>query len=206
MRQVFKRAGLIVCDFARDHSDYSHSLNVAHHYPGNHLLRSLQLHKNLQNHVRLCYTFCFVRHPLDWYESYWRFMQDHQWRAFTQISPRTRFGFRQDTWHPLSPFEQCADSNFQKFIEKIIVLAPGALSQMYRGFAAPGQIDFVGKYESMQADLTKLFLILKVDAIHLPKERINASKHQRPVWNPDHKKKIVELEWESFERFGYVSE
>ena len=50
------------------------------------------------------FTFTFVRHPLSWYESWWKF-QAGLWRVFEP-----------EVWHPQSVLERCESDDFKEFI------------------------------------------------------------------------------------------
>jgi len=206
LKNLFEKMNLVEFGFSRDHADMERVVNISNHYPGNYLLRSIQLKRNLETHIQQCYKFTFVRNPFDWYESYWRFMEDLKWKPFTNIPARTRFGFPQDTWHPFKPIEKYGHSNFNIFIENIIKHEPGFLTNMYNGFTSPEHIDFVGKQENLMEDILTIFRQLKIpydpNLINL-NYKINESKASRPSWDKDNKNLLFKLEEETFKKYGY---
>jgi hypothetical protein len=206
LRRLFIAMNLIQFDFSRDHADMERVIHASKHYPGNYLLRSIQLRKNLETHVKECYKFCLVRNPFDWYESYWRYMQDKQWQPYTHIPSRTRFGFRQDTWHPWQAIEPLKDPDFNKFIEKVIQQQPGYLSKLYNGYADPRYIDYVGKQETLAKDMQHIFEHLKVSfdpSLFKSVGTVNESKSSKPAWDKDNRQMIYQLEQETFKKYGY---
>src|SRR5690606_18066533 len=61
---------------------------------------------------RFDFTFAFIRHPLSWYESWWKF-QAGLWREFEP-----------GVWHPQRVLEPCRSDVFSEFIRKCIELEP----------------------------------------------------------------------------------
>lgn len=207
LRRLFVAMDLVRFNFGRDHGDMERTINVSGHYPGNHLLRSLQLGKNLDRHVGRCYKFCFVRNPFDWYESFWRFLQDHPGESFQPRKTRTRFGFKYDAWHPWTGLEQCADPDFNRFIKNVAGQFPGYLTQMFGWYADPRHIDFVGKHETLLEDIQVVFNHLKVaydPAVVDTLGRVNESRAARPVWDRENRELIYRLEYPVFWRYGYA--
>jgi hypothetical protein len=85
------------------------------------------------------FTFAVIRHPLDYWRSYWAF--------------RLRTGWDMD--HELD--RDFATDNFEEFIEAVIAHVPGAASHLYEQFVGPpeDEIDFVGRYENLVDDVCR---------------------------------------------------
>jgi hypothetical protein len=83
------------------------------------------------------FTFGFIRHPLDYWRSYWAF--------------RVRTGW--EMRHPLD--RDCATDNFEEFIEGVITHAPGEASELFERFVGPPdrEITFIGRYEHLVDDV-----------------------------------------------------
>lgn len=81
------------------------------------------------------FTFCFIRHPVDWYKSMWsaRMSRDRK------IDPRFILA---SSW----------DTDFEKFVTKSLNLFPdeGFITKSFRYFK---NVNFVGRYESLKEDL-----------------------------------------------------
>ncbi|HNE29818.1 MAG: sulfotransferase family 2 domain-containing protein [Saprospiraceae bacterium] len=207
LRRLFVALDLVRFNFSRDHADMERVINVSGHYPGNFLRCSMRLGKNLDRYTRHCYKFCFVRHPFDWYESYWRFRCDHPGERF--VPPRqmrTRFGFKYDDWHPWALVEPLFDPDFNRFLENVIRHCPGYLTQLYSWYADPLHIDFVGKQETLIADTRHILDHLGIrypDAIFQQQGRVNESRAARPQWDAANRDMIYRLEYVVFQQYGY---
>lgn len=206
LRRLFVEMKLVRFNFARDHSDMPRTRHVSRHYPGNFLLRSARLGRNLDRYTDRCFKFCFVRNPFDWYESCWRFLIRQDMPALL-APPRSRWGFRNDPWHPLAPLAPLMDADFNRFIFKIIQHRPGFLAQLFAQYADPRHIDFVGKQETLAEDIRQVFARLNYDfdeAVLQRLGRVNESEGVRPVWQADNRERIGMLERPVFEQYGYI--
>ena len=149
-----------------------------------------------------CFRFCFVREPLRWYESYWRFMEsiDWNWKDWGhEIDPYK--------WHPCAMLNVLESHDFNEFMHKVNKKRPGYVTEMYGWYVRPG-IGFVGKAESLDQDLLKVFSLMKleVDAGRiLAMERQNETPAHipRPEWDPAVRKETLRLEHAGYVRFGY---
>ena len=129
---------------------------------------------------RFAFTFTFVRHPLSWYESWWKF----QAGIWCEFEP--------GVWHPQRVLEPCRSDDFSEFIRLCIELEPGYVSRMYEWYIGPpGQqfVDFVGRYEGLVDDLVRVLTILDrpFDEVALraqARENVSRKLHGEPVWHP----------------------
>lgn len=85
--------------------------------------------------------FCFVRHPLTWYMSYWECKQ--------HISDR-RGGY----------LDTIVDLSFHEFLNNILQTTPGYLTGFYRGYTE--RCRFIGKQENLKKDLNCLLKHLRI--------------------------------------------
>ncbi|RMD82222.1 MAG: hypothetical protein D6815_09735 [Candidatus Dadabacteria bacterium] len=150
--------------------------------------------------MRRAFKFCFVRHPLRWYESYWKFSMQRGW---------PRWGYRRgrQRWHPNAALNELADPDFNRFIAKVIAHEPGYVTRMFAAYATP-EIDFVGRQERLAEDLIEVLARLGVscDAERIRRwPRVNETPKEipDPQWDPSLRKQIEELERPALERFGY---
>ncbi len=83
------------------------------------------------------YTFAFVRHPLDWWRSFWAY--------------RMRTG-----WQPDHPIDSRASSpDFDEFIRQVLRHLDGRQAKIFGRYIGPSDapISFIGRFESLTDDL-----------------------------------------------------
>lgn len=94
--------------------------------------------------------FCVVRHPLLWYQSWYRYQKDCGWK---------QWGVSGDTsakmWHCLSALNMPEPSEFNEFIERVNIQAPGFLTYLYHSYVLPSGARVL-KNESLRVDLLAL--------------------------------------------------
>ena len=71
-----KELNLIEMKLGPEHADYERIFNFSGHYLGAYLKKSCLLKCSVDSYLRECRAFAFVREPVSYYESWWRFMQD----------------------------------------------------------------------------------------------------------------------------------
>ena len=143
------------------------------------------------------FTFTFVRHPLSWYESWWKFQAGH----WDQFEP--------GVWHPQRGLESCRADDFSEFIRLCLEREPGYVTRMYEWYIGPPGhefVDFVGRYETLADDLIRALTILDrpFDEAalrgHSP-ENVSVKRKGLPTWNPALRKRVLELEAPTLRRF-----
>lgn len=87
-------------------------------------------------------VFCFVRHPLTWYRSYWQMRQDH---------PEDRTG---------GPIDELVDQSFNEFIKSVINKYPGYLTGFFNGYVS--RCRMVGRQESLREDLNCILTMMRI--------------------------------------------
>jgi len=144
--------------------------------------------------LRRSFKFAFVRNPITWYESWWKFMAGdwHPWEA--------------DRWHPQRPIDDCGDDDFNRFVENVLRERPGYVSEMY-GWYARG-LDFVGRAEHLADDLhralgrcglnVELGTLRRVPATNVSEPRCGA-----PVWDSAVLRRVIAAEAPAITRYGY---
>lgn len=144
--------------------------------------------------LRHAFKFGFVRNPLSWYESWWKFMMGkwHPWET--------------GRWHPQRPIDECGDDDFNIFLSNVLRVRPGYVTEMY-GWYTQG-LAFVGKNENLTKDLiTVLHTLNEVfdEQIVRTLHRVNVSVPNRdaPRWDPGLLRKIIASESVGIERYGY---
>jgi hypothetical protein len=105
-------------------------------------------HYAQKGHVRLdqiggrerLFTIAFVRHPLDWWRSFWAHRMREGW-----IFPDHEIDSR------------ASSENFDDFIEQVIENLPGFCGELLERFTGPPQsgVSFVGRFEHLVDDLVE---------------------------------------------------
>jgi hypothetical protein len=143
------------------------------------------------------FTFTFVRHPITWYESWWRF-------ASSRVEP-----FEPGVWHPQRTVETYAKDGFSTFIRRCIEHQPSYVTRLYEWYVGPPgveRIDLVGRQEELVDTLVRVLheLAYEFDETVLrahPPENTTASFAGEILWDPDLRRQILELEAPAIERF-----
>jgi len=127
------------------------------------------------------FTFLFIRHPLEWYRSWWKFQ-------LTQSLNITR-----------EFYDKCWDEDFNVFIDNVIEKTPGYLNHYYRWFIGePSVISFIGRQELYIKDLKEIFTQIGYQepnprSIMWVKEQ-NLSPNVKADYTFEQRKTIMELE------------
>jgi hypothetical protein len=146
--------------------------------------------------------FCFVRNPLTWYESFWRYKIDLNWQHWGREK-------RPAYWHPNSALNGLDSDDFNEFMWKVMSKRPGYASELLMRFANP-EVDFVGRTENLADDLVTILRKLEIpfdEAELRATTRTNESQapNSRVVWDPDLRKLATQLELPALVHFGYVN-
>ena len=143
------------------------------------------------------FVFTFVRHPLSWYESWWKF-QAGIWKIFEP-----------GVWHPQRVLEPCRSDDFNEFVRLVIENEPGYVSRMYEWFIGPPGhqfVQFVGRQENLVEDLIEVLSCLgyPIDPQAIRRlARANESEKRfgEPVWDPGLRREVLGLETSAIRRF-----
>lgn len=140
-------------------------------------------------------TFAFVRHPLEFYQSYWAFRMLGAWVEQGIVDA------------------QCRSNHFETFVCNIIGLFPGWVSDIYQHYldTPHGTVDMVGKTTTLEEDLVAFLRESGEDfdeAALRATPRKNVSS-RRPEWrrltvySPTLAARVCEAERVAMERFGF---
>lgn len=155
-------------------------------------------HENEQHIFR----FCFVRHPLTWYESWWKFNMQKGWKEWgVQNSAKS--------WHVNSILNGLGDPDFNQFVRNVVHARPGYVSELYFAFTKPG-ISFIGRTENLRADLMYVLDLLELayDRERIqqkPKKNVSSPGEFDIEWEPQLKRTVMLLELPALLHFGYLS-
>ena len=143
------------------------------------------------------FVFCFVRHPLRWYESYWKYQMKMGWIEYG--TPGDPFD-----WHPWAILRGIRSDDFNTFVAELLEREPGYVSRMY-GWYVDGFVDFVGRQERLAEDLVEALRRagerFDVEAIRgAPRVNVSLAPLQ---WDPVLRREALRLEYAALRRFGY---
>jgi hypothetical protein len=142
--------------------------------------------------------FTFVRHPLSWYESWWKY----QVGAWKQFAP--------GLWHPQRCLDELQDDDFNSWVTRVMNVQPAYVTRMYEWFLGPPLQDCVsrrievGRTETIQDDLRKILRdlgIVDVDPRKLDLPRVNVSAGPQPEWHASVRDRAWRLERAAIARF-----
>ena len=189
--KVLQENSLVARMFADKHADLTRALFPLTFATGRTTLRRFAKKVLLLPHVcsvyRSDFRFCFVRHPLGWYESFFKYQSGGGWPKWGDESDPIR------GWHPNSVLNGTSDEDFNRFVRKVVAKRPGYVTEMYGWYTYP-RIDFIGKQERLADDLIAVLNHLNVN---FDEDRIRSTR----VWNDSHKPRRP-LVWEDDVRRG----
>jgi hypothetical protein len=208
IRKVLQELDLVKGPLGHGHSDFErafwhdklhHDLKVVRYI----LRRAVHSPKAQPMMEPGCFKFCFVREPLGWYESWWRFMESLNWKVLGDESDPYK-------WHPNSMLNGLGSPDFNTFMHNVNKKRPGYVTEMYGWYVRPG-VGFVGKMERLQQDLVKAFALMKLDIdpnriLAVARQNESPSHIPKPEWDPALKKETLRLEYAGYVRFGYPLE
>ena len=147
------------------------------------------------------FCFCFVRHPLSWYESWWRYMYGIKGADWSDATDLLR-------WHPCGALRQLGNGDFNEFVRNVIRERPGFVTELY-GRYVPRVNGFVGRQEHLLDDLVGVLQRLELDFDEdriRHHNRVNVSKTQTKeavVWEPELRAEVERLEYAGLVQYGY---
>lgn len=150
------------------------------------------------------FLFCFVRNPVTWYESWFRFMSQPGigWRDWGAVDS----GFV--GWHPNVMLNGVAHGDFDAFVRDVMRRRPGYATEMMGWYTKPS-ISFVGRQETLRDDLIEA---LGRTGIRIDEDRVRSaapvlvSDAAPVVWDPKLKEEMARLEYAGLVRYGYSLE
>ena len=151
------------------------------------------------------FIFAFVRNPLTWYESWFKYMS----RTGLQWGPA---GDANDLnhWHPCAGLNGLGDTDFNQFVRNVIREQPGFVTQMYGGYTR-SPVRFVGRMENLRDDLVRVLLEMGLafdeQAIREAPPINTAFESQNTIqWEPELREQVTRLEYAGMLRYGYLTE
>ncbi len=166
------------------------------------IMKPLRPRQGMQEQqARLPFCFCFVRHPVHWYESWWRYMNARAGSDWASESDLL-------SWHPCAAIKDLGADSFEEFIQNVIHYRPGFATELFAQYAQP-QIGFVGKQEHLVDDLITVLQQLNVtfDEQRIREHgAVNVSPRNAPVQlSDDLRAELERLEYAGMSRYRYAT-
>ena len=158
----------------------------------------LEIPRRYDRPNRASFRFCFVRHPLSWYESWYRMNVDRGWPEWATD---------EDAWNPSVELNGLGASTFDRFIENVLRHRPGFLARLYRFYAADAH--FVGRQEHLAEDLNAVLTLLHVefDAAGLRRHpRANLGAPANVDLSRELHEALADAEHDAFSMYGSVAD
>ncbi len=202
--KVLRECGLVRSSIGHRHANLDHLLAPGWQGLGRKLEWAWKRPFLLRVHPRP-FTFCFVRHPLDWYESFYLYKNQP---ALDWERDGERDNFHR--WHPNAVLNDLGKGrDFNEFVGAVMDRYPGYVTALFSHYTFR-PVDFVGKQENLRDDLVEV--LDRMGCVFDPamirsKERVNRSEAaSRPVWDPEIRARALRLEAAALARFGYGEE
>jgi hypothetical protein len=151
---------------------------------------------------KIDFSFTFVRHPVPYYESAWRWMMSNRRQS------RNKWGLVFPWNVPVRHF----NFDFNVWVAQMLQHEPGWVSRMYETYCGrPGSeiLDFVGRTETLAKDFATVLdrvgcKYRRYRLAYMATTRIN-SLEQPFVWDPKLKQQVIQTERPAIERFYETS-
>ena len=146
---------------------------------------------------RPLFRFCFVRHPLRWYESWFRMCVARGWPQWAADD---------EVWNPSVELNGLGADTFNGFIENVLRERPGFLSGLYDCYTKDAH--FVGRQEHMAEDLLIVLTYLKTtvdEALVRGYQPTNVSEAVDVRLDWSLQQALEEAERDAFARYGYAT-
>lgn len=140
------------------------------------------------------FFFSFVRHPIYWWQSYWRYKRTVGWDPDNDLDMAIR------------------SDDFETFVENILLRFPGTCFTYFQNFTGPLEqsVNFIGRYENLVDDF--LSVVTRFHEVDEP-----AVRSLMPINESDKKfsaefrdctllYRLYFAEIQAFERYNYMFE
>ena len=158
-----------------------------------------------QNHqkVNVKFVFAFVRHPVDYYMSTWRYLHDAaQFRSSRLAALWSKF-----IWHPFRNVGLIYKPDFCEWVEGVLEQEPAWATRLMESYVGPehGEFcQFIGRTETLRSDLANLLIHFnyQIDPSDLLKEpKVNKSLTPPPAIPDELRNRICREERVLIRRF-----
>lgn len=145
-------------------------------------------------------VFCVVRHPLSWYESWWKYQNGKAWRDWGTA------GHLGD-WHVCAALNAAKSPDFMDFMRSVNLHCPGFASQMFARYTQ-GSGAIVLRNETLAEDFVALAEKVgwKIDPVRvLGSGRLGMSPNLPTEWDPDVRAETLANEHIGLRLYGYAA-
>jgi hypothetical protein len=149
------------------------------------------------------FIFCMVRHPLRWYESWFKYMSQpkNEWRSWGN---RKFIG----GWHPNFELNGCDHQDFPAFLQWILEYQPGYVGNMFSRYTYK-DVDYIGKQENLATDLVAILdhTGLQYDReVVLQRAPVGVSKYKEKKleWPASLREQVLKTEYSAMLRYKYI--
>ncbi|TWT89101.1 hypothetical protein Mal64_25930 [Pseudobythopirellula maris] len=196
IREMLKELDLIDRQLGHKHADHARYLAAARSETG--------WRRRIQPSPKRPFTFCFVRNPLKWYESWFKYQSQPKWNWRDWGDAKDP-----DNWHACAMLNGLGGSDFNAFVERALDKRPGFVSEMFGWYDAPA-VDFVGRQENLREDFLKAIkaMGLEVDEDRVRefgKVGVSPKPMERIEWRDDVRRRAALCEYAGLVRYGYQS-
>jgi hypothetical protein len=158
------------------------------------------------------FTFAFVRHPVEYYVSTWRYMQAEKNRHPRGLPEKDYLTSLTDdyfSWHPFRSAARLYQDDFASWVCQMVEHEPGWCSRLFEWYVGPrgGEfVDFIGRTETLASDFTEVMAALGYHRQGFLGElvlrpRVNESQTPRPIVSDLIKQAILRSERTTLAQF-----
>lgn len=192
IRSIAKKSGKLVSRTHRNkHATYDLLVGSG--------LKSKRRFPGFQNRKADLRTFCVVRNPLLWYQSFFRYQTDNGWKQWGVTGDV-------DNWHCLSPLNMAPTDDFNAYMRTVNANAPGFLNYLYSSYALPSGARVL-KNETLRDDLLALnsdWGLCLDERLILSEDKINVSTKIDIDWSEENYANTLRNEAPTFLKYGYA--
>lgn len=157
-------------------------------------------HKDRRKMARVKYIFAFVRHPVSYYESVWKWLnRDARKRSAKQPNWAIR-----RRWHPFRDVAKLWDQEFNVWVARVLEDVPAFATRLFEMYVGPEGapfVDFIGRLENIKEDmevvLSRLGNPMELDNVT---GKINAIDKD-VSWDDYLLERVLKIERPTIERF-----
>tara|TARA_B100001059_G_scaffold167295_1_gene166894 strand:+ start:780 stop:1436 length:657 start_codon:yes stop_codon:yes gene_type:complete len=145
--------------------------------------------------------FCVVRHPLLWYQSWFRYQQDKGWKNWGEKGNMLR-------WHCLTGINMKKQDDFNMFMTHVNNYSPGFLTSLYHSYVLNSGARYL-KNENLKYELLSLnedWCLGLNEKIIVDSEKINVSTKSEIIWDEKVLAETLENEIPLLKKYGYDSD
>lgn len=145
--------------------------------------------------------FCVIRHPLLWYQSWFRYQHGRGWLTWGEKSNVSK-------WHCLSGINMEKQDDFNSFMTYINRNAPGFLTYLYHSYVFSSDARYL-KNENLRDELLSLnseWSLGLNESLILESKEVNVSLKSDIIWDEEVVAETLENELPLLKKYDYGTE